>query len=779
MKQVLSILALILPLSVKAQQQPYNPVFDDTHVPSIYITLDQADLDLILAAGNEFSDDEYPARFIFSSPTMQDTVENVGFRLRGNTSRVSQKKSFKVSFNTFEQGRKYNGLEKLNLNGEHNDPSIIRSKLSWDLFQEMGLPATRANHVALFVNEEYKGLYINVEHIDEQFLQSRFGNDAGNLYKCLYPADLTYRGPNGDDYNVFSGDRRIYDLKLKDTDAGAYDDLAHLIDIINNSSDNDFPTAIASVLDVNTYLKILAIEVATGSWDGYWFLMNNYYLYSNPQTGLFHFIPFDYDNTFGIDFVGGNWGTRNIYNWGHPSQARPLTERLLNVDTYRDRFTYYLNQLLTHSFNTSQLYPRIDALLDMIAPFAETDTYRTLDYGYDFDAFLTSYTEALGNHVMYGIKPYIETRYHHTLNQLDAEVDVSPIIDVLSIQTMPERPAPEDPVVFSVDIDDEDPALTVVVEYRLDGQDWLSIVLSDDGQNGDQIAGDGTYAGTAPALMGSGIVSYILSARDGSRQTSFAETRTFVAGFPQITLRINELMASNTRTVSDEAGEFDDWVELYNNGAAPVSLDGIFLTDNLTLPDRWPLPAQTIAPGEFLLLWLDGAPDQGPSHAPFRLSAAGESIGLFGRDETSFYPIDTLSFSGLSPDVSFARTTDGNGTFAPTGSPTPGATNQTNVANENELKIQHTTLSTPYPNPFSTQTTFWIDVEQPETIAIELYDLLGRKLAILHNAMLSRGRHQITLSVVDKNIPAGVYYIRMQGRESGDISVQRAVVMGN
>ena len=95
-----------------------------------------------------------------------------------------------MSFNTFYGGRKFHGVEKMNINGEHNDPSIIRSKISFDLFKNAVVPAPRSNHVELYINDEYKGLYINVEHIDEEFVESRFGNKTGNLYKCLYPATL-------------------------------------------------------------------------------------------------------------------------------------------------------------------------------------------------------------------------------------------------------------------------------------------------------------------------------------------------------------------------------------------------------------------------------------------------------------------------------------------------------------------------------------------------------------------------------------------------------------
>ena len=112
---------------------------------------------------------------------INETVDSIGFRLRGNTSREAAKKSFKVSFNTFVSGREFYGVDKLNLNGEHNDPSIIRSKLCFDHYKTIGMTATRANHVEVYINGQYYGLYISVEHIDDEFLNKNFGDDTGNL----------------------------------------------------------------------------------------------------------------------------------------------------------------------------------------------------------------------------------------------------------------------------------------------------------------------------------------------------------------------------------------------------------------------------------------------------------------------------------------------------------------------------------------------------------------------------------------------------------------------
>jgi len=282
------IFTLILFTNLFAQPDvPSNyPVYIDSVVANVNIIIDPDSLALIFHPDSAESDHEYPATFVFDNGIVHDTVHNVGFRLRGNTSRYSQKKSFKVSFNSFVSGRKYYGLEKLNINGEHNDPSIVRSKLSWDIFRKVGVQASRSNHVMLHINNVYYGLYINVEHIDENFVKSRFGNNDGNLYKCLWPADLQYLGNDPNLYKLTSGNRRVYELKTN-KDEDNYTDFANLISTLYITRDSLFISAIERNFNVNGFLKSLTIDVLTGSWDNYWFWKNNFYLYHNTQSGKF------------------------------------------------------------------------------------------------------------------------------------------------------------------------------------------------------------------------------------------------------------------------------------------------------------------------------------------------------------------------------------------------------------------------------------------------------------------------------------------------------------
>jgi hypothetical protein len=96
-------------------------------------------------------------------------------------------------------------------------------------------------------------------------------------------------------------------------------------------------------------------------------------------------------------------------------------------------------------------------------------------------------------------------------------------------------------------------------------------------------------------------------------------------------LVITEFMASNGATLADEDGDFSDWIEIYNRGEEAVPLDGWYLTDDADDLAKWAFPNQTLAPGNFLLVFASGkdrdVPDQ-PLHTNFALSAAGEYLAL-------------------------------------------------------------------------------------------------------------------------------------------------------
>jgi spore coat protein H len=415
-KRVLTGVVAIL-LSVPAFSQ--NTLFDDTRLSSIHITISPDSLAVLY--DSILSDHYYMAGFIFDDNVNRDTLENIGFRLRGNTSRYSAKKSFKISFNEYAPGRKYQGVKKINLNGEHNDPTMIREKLYYDLWKKAGMVVRRTNFVKVYINGSYYGLYTNLEEMEKEWLSRVYPDNGGNLYKCTYPADLVYHGPEQQTYkdlqNGTATDGRVYDLQTNKSQ----DDYARLVTLItalNQQPGGTFPSDIAEILNVDHTLKAFALDVATGNWDNYSFNKNNFYLYDNPVDSTFDFITYDPDNTFGVDWFGIDWATRDCRNWINKSMPLPLAQKLLAVPAFFDRYKLYLDTIANTVINPDFVFPRIDAMKQLIQQAAIEDMYRTYDYGYSVADFNNSYTQAIDSHTPYGLKPFLEKRKQSILNQL-------------------------------------------------------------------------------------------------------------------------------------------------------------------------------------------------------------------------------------------------------------------------------------------------------------------------------------------------------------------------
>ncbi len=139
---------------------------------------------------------------------------------------------------------------------------------------------------------------------------------------------------------------------------------------------------------------------------------------------------------------------------------------------------------------------------------------------------------------------------------------------------------------------------------------------------------------------------------------------------------INEMLASNSAINADEDGNFEDWIEIYNEGGSAVNLRGYKLTDNLSIPDKWTFPETSIFPGQYLVIWASGKdraqPGQ-PLHTNFRISADGEPVIFSSPDGEIIDQVDEVRHQ---TNISWGRLPNGTETFSYLTQPTPGYANE-------------------------------------------------------------------------------------------------------
>ncbi|MCX6904374.1 MAG: lamin tail domain-containing protein, partial [Verrucomicrobia bacterium] len=148
---------------------------------------------------------------------------------------------------------------------------------------------------------------------------------------------------------------------------------------------------------------------------------------------------------------------------------------------------------------------------------------------------------------------------------------------------------------------------------------------------------------------------------------------------PPARVVINEWMAGNTHTILNSATlKYDDWFELYNYGTNAADLSGYYLTQALTNKTKFQIPSGcVIPPGGFLLVWADNKSAANGTNVPdlhvnFKLTKAGDSIGLFTPDGTM---IDAISFTNMTSDLGAGRYPDGAINIYPMVIPTPRGSN--------------------------------------------------------------------------------------------------------
>ncbi len=289
-------------------------------------------------------------------------TENVGVRKKGFFGSLSEDKpSLKVKFSEYDPDLEFAGEKRLTLNNSISDESYVKQCLGYDLFRAAGVPAPRCGFATVSVNGDDLGVFVNVESIKKRFLRQHFSDDEGHLYEGALS-------------DFRAGWVETFQVKTN-KDAVDRSDLQALTSVLE-APEPSVAKDVAPLVDIDAFLRFWAAEYLIMHMDGYARNTNNFYIYGDPESQRFFFIP------WGIDAI--MWENATL-----PWEAvRPegavwaegiLARRLYNDNDTRDRYFEQLQALLDTVWNETGLHEQIDQMEALIRPFVPKTETRAFD----------------------------------------------------------------------------------------------------------------------------------------------------------------------------------------------------------------------------------------------------------------------------------------------------------------------------------------------------------------------------------------------------------------
>jgi spore coat protein CotH len=739
--------------------------YDLNTIQTIQITFDPAvypSWDASLDAA-EASDAYIQAQSVSINGTV---FTGVGAKYKGNSSYNANqvKNPWHIELDTYTD-QNYQGYTDIKLSNVIFDPSFVREALGYKILGNyMDVPL--ANYAKVYVNGTYIGLYTNVESISKKFVDNRFGSKTNSFFDCSPPAGagpqstnlptLQYLGTNYTSYET------AYDLKS----TTGWDDLITLTNVLSTTTSTN-TTNIEAVLDIDRALWMLAFDNVFVNLDSYiGQFKQNYYLYKS-DNGQFNPIVWDLNMCFGVfgstGSSGGGPGGGSLSTSGkqtlshtlHSTESTwPLVQKLLAVPTYKKRYLAHYKTILTEVVSSGSYLTDAQALQALISADVTADVNK---FSYQSNIATNINTDiSVGNNIAPGLTNLMNSRNTY-LTALSDFTNTQPIITNVNPSTT--SPAVGGTVSITANITNTSTS-SVYLGYRsLTNDIFVKTQMLDDGAHNDGASGDNLYG--VSILVNDVAVQYYIYA-ENTNAGAFSPARaehefyTINATYPTITasqLVVNELMASNGVTASDQDGEFDDWFELYNNTANTLSLDNLYATDDATNLLKWQFPTgTTIAPNSYLIVWADNDITQVGLHASFKFSAGGEACIL---SYANGIIVDTVTFGAQTTDMGYARIPNGTGSFV-IQAPTYNANNEIPLR-VNQVNSFISSLKL-YPNP--TSNILNISNEEYVIESIEVINLQGQILFKSNN--LNQNNMTIDLS----NYSNGMYLVNINNQTS-------------
>jgi hypothetical protein len=326
------------------------------------------------------------------------TYENVGISYAKSPSyqTAGTRNPWLIRLNLIDKKQAHQGYKTLMISQALRDPSLVREVLSYEIMRRY-IPSPRANYVNMTVNNVNKGVYVNIEAIDEPFLQRNFNTTEGSLFRCVPDVRAT---PLPDCNSTNFGSLRYeanakcylrnFDLLSKD----GWDDLIELTRVLQQD-----PEHVGKVLNIDRTLWFLALQnvlVNLNSYEGQY--SNNYYLYRDAN-GQFNLMPTEMNLAFG-SFKNVNGSSDLDLDalialdpmLQLDNSSKPLIAQLLKNQDNRKIYMAHIRQILADWFENDAYKTRGETLQRLIAKAYEG----TAEKPYEMADFQRSLLETVG-----------------------------------------------------------------------------------------------------------------------------------------------------------------------------------------------------------------------------------------------------------------------------------------------------------------------------------------------------------------------------------------------
>jgi hypothetical protein len=608
------------------------------------------------------------------------TNYGVGARYKGNTSYTmgGNKKSINLDIDFTNATANLMDYTTVNLNNAAGDETIMREPLFFTIMNQY-TPCPKGSMARLHVNGSLWGVYSLIQQENSQLIREFFPSDKGDRWRAPNAAGGGGGFSSSNSAFAYFGTTNIssylqhYEMKTTNsTTAVGFQRLVNSIYVLNTTASGQLRSRVEDVFAVDNWLWFLAIENLFVDDDSYWNKGADYGFYYEVESGRIH--PVEHDGNEAFTAAGSiNYTLSPVF--GATSSNRPLLYRLLPINELRQRYLAHLRTVLEEYFNPGAMTPMINSFhsLSVAAIIADPNKNFTM----------AAYTNDVN-----ALKTYVTNRYNFLRNH----AELTPMQPNINAVTGPAA------TVYATNI----PFITAQVTTNGTsglGSVWLyhrgkaygrfSVTqMLDDGAHGDDAAGDGVFGAAATNYPAGTKVRYYIEARGSNTAQAArfsparAEKETYsyrvaVTTAPNTPVIINEFMASNTSTLADPQGEYDDWIELRNVTDQEVDLTGRYLSDEPNNPRKWQFPTGTKIPADgYLLVWADEDTTATPGlHASFKLDAGGDELFLTDTDANLNAILDSVVFDVQQTDRSYGRSSaDADVWLIMT--PTPGQVNE-------------------------------------------------------------------------------------------------------